>query len=110
MSVNGWSSRIRAFWRHSVAAAALSFLGGCSTFDPVPTGQNTYLIEGGVGLTGATFSVLAGHANEFCEKKGLQMTVLQWSPWVPTRETPKLQFSCTTEAAPAHLHPDIGVN
>jgi hypothetical protein len=84
-------------------------LSGCSTFDPVPTGQSTYLIEGGVGLTGATFSLMASHANEFCEKKGLQMTVVQWSPWVPGSETPKLQFSCTTQAAPAHLRPDRGV-
>ena len=93
-----------------VALVLLATLGGCSTFDPVPTGQNTYLIEGGVGLTGATFSLMASHANEFCAKKGLQMTVLQWSPWVPGSETPKLQFACTTEAAPAHLRPDRGVN
>jgi hypothetical protein len=93
-----------------VALAVLATLGGCSTFDPVPTGKNTYLIEGGVGLTGATFSVMANHADEFCEKKGLQMTVMEWSPWVPGRETPKLQFSCTTEAAPAQLRPDRGVN
>ena len=93
-----------------VALALAATLAGCSTFAPVPTGKNTYLIEGGVGLTGATFSLMASHANEFCEKKGLQMTVLEWSDWVPGRETPKLQFSCTTEAAPAQLRPDKGVS
>jgi hypothetical protein len=93
-----------------IALAVLAMLGGCSTFDPVPTGKDTYLIEGGVGLTGATFTVMANRANEFCAKKGLQMTVLEWSPWVPGRETPKLQFSCTTEAAPAQLRLDNGVS
>ena len=94
--------------RPMVVALALlaTTLGGCSTFDPVPIGQDTYLIEGGVGLTGATFTLMANHANEFCRAKGLQMTVLEWSPWVPGSQTPKLQFSCTTQAAPAHLRPE----
>jgi len=84
-------------------------LGACSTFAPVPTGKNTYLIEGGVGLTGAPFSMMARQANEFCESKGLQMTVTEWSPWVPGSQTPKLQFSCTVEASAVQLRPDLGV-
>lgn len=93
-----------------VALALLATLGGCSTFAPVETGRGTYLIEGGVGLTGATFSMMASRASEVCKQQGLRMTVLQWSPWVPGSETPKLQFSCTAEAAPSHLRPDRGVS
>jgi hypothetical protein len=91
-----------------LAVLALA-LPGCTTFDPVPTGKDTYLIEGGVGLTGAPFSMMAQSADAFCVAKGLQMTVLEWSPWVPARDTPKLQFSCTKNNAPAHLRPDLGV-
>jgi hypothetical protein len=84
-------------------------LTGCSTFAPVSTGKNTYLIEGGVGLVGAPMTMMAERANEFCASKGLQMTVLGFSPWVPGRDTPKLQFSCTAEAAPVQLRPDNGI-
>ncbi len=51
-----------------VVLAVLATVGGCNTSDPVPTGQNTYLIEGGVGLTGATFSVMVNHAMNFARK------------------------------------------
>ena len=84
-------------------------LFGCSTFSPVSTGKDTYLIEGGIGVVGAPFTVMARKANEFCEAKGLKMTVLEWAPWVPGRDTPKLQFSCTAEASQSHLRPDLGV-
>ena len=84
-------------------------MAGCSTFTPVSTGKDTYLIEGGVGLVAATFTVMATKANQFCDAKGLKMTVQQWSPWVPGRDPPRLQFSCAVEASPSHLRPDRGI-
>lgn len=84
-------------------------LCGCTTLDPVPTGKDTYLIEGGVGLVAPPMTQLVQRANEFCAARGEEMTVLEWSPWVPGRDTPKLQFSCSTKAAPAQLRPDNGV-
>jgi hypothetical protein len=95
--------------RIALASTLLLTLGACSTFAPVATGKDSYLIEGGVGLVPPSFTTMANIANEFCEAKRLKMTVLQWSGWVPGRETPKLQFSCTTEASPVHLRPDLGV-
>ena len=95
--------------RIAFASILVLTLGACSTFTPVATGKDSYLIEGGVGLVPPSFTTMANLANEFCEAKRLKMTVLQWSGWVPGRETPKLQFSCTTEASPVHLRPDLGV-
>jgi hypothetical protein len=87
----------------------LAVISGCSTFAPVSIGKDTYLIEGGVGLTPPPFSMMANRAREFCEAKGLQMTIIQSSAWIPGRETPKIQFTCTREAKPVHLRPDMGV-
>ena len=93
----------------SALLAVTLTLGACSTFSPVATGKDSYLIEGGVGLVPPPFSTMANIANGFCEAKKLKMTVLAWSEWVPARAAPKLQFSCTAEASPVLLRrePDV---
>jgi hypothetical protein len=84
-------------------------IAACTTDAPVKTGKDTYLVQGGVGLVGAPPDMLIKRANEFCAKQGKETVVNEMVPWIPGRQFPSVQFTCTNKPTPSQLRPDNGV-
>lgn len=84
-------------------------LAACTTDAPVKTGRDTYLVQGGIGLTAPPPDRLIKEANDFCAKQGKDTVVNEVTPWIPGRQFPSVQFTCTNNPSPSTLRPDNGV-
>ncbi len=81
----------------------------CTTDAPVRTGKDTYLVQGGIGLVAPPPDKLIKQADDFCAKQGKMAVVNEITPWIPGRQFPNVQFTCTNHPTPSHLRPDNGV-
>lgn len=87
----------------------VSTVAACTTNAPVKTGKDTYLVQGGVGLVAPPPDRLIKEANDFCDKQGKETVVNAITPWIPGRQFPSVQFTCTNNPTPSTLRPDNGV-